>query len=76
MNGLSSSWTLILFLSGASEAQQHRRRSQHRQHGVTPVLPFPNSATFSADRGLSTVDPVNNSSRKYCRAEQLVHYKV
>lgn len=46
---------------GATGAQTRRRR-RSSQHGITPVLAFPNSAIISADRRLDTVDTVYGSS--------------
>jgi hypothetical protein len=45
--------------------QQQRRRSQHRQsfqHSVTPAIPSPSSASFSADRRPSTAGSAASSS--------------
>jgi hypothetical protein len=53
--------------SSSTEAQNRRRRRRSSQRGFTPVLPFPNYATFSASGGTSTVD----SSWAYCLAEPL-----
>jgi hypothetical protein len=44
--------------------QQQRRRSQHRQsfqHSVTPAIPSPSSASFSADRRPSTAGSAASS---------------
>ena len=44
--------------------QQQRRRSQHRQsfqHSVTPAIPSPSSASFSADRRPSTASSAASS---------------
>lgn len=56
--------------SNATNTQSQRRR-RSLQRSVTPVLPFPNSGTVSADRGCRTADTVNSPSWVYCRAEPL-----
>jgi hypothetical protein len=54
-------------LSNTAETryQQQRRRPQHRhsfQHSVTPAIPSPSSASFSADRRPSTAGSAASSS--------------
>ena len=51
-------------LSNAAEQRYQQRQQPHRhsfQHGVTPVLPSPSSATFSADRRPSTAGSATSS---------------
>ena len=52
-------------LSNPAEQRYPQRRQSHRQsfqHGVTPVLPSPSSASFPADRRPSTAGSATSSS--------------